>query len=55
MKSKLGNKYDAVNLFLADAYNYENWFRKEESTDKKEESTYKKEESPDKVMKVMKK
>ena len=41
-KSKLGNKYYPVNLFLVDTYNYDNWFKKEESTDKKEESTDKK-------------
>ena len=31
-KSKLGNKYDPVNLFL-ETYNYEDWFKNEESAD----------------------
>ena len=38
-KSKLGNKYDPVNLFLVDVYDYNNWLKREEFTDKKEEST----------------
>ena len=32
-KRKLGNKYDPVNLFLVDAYNYDNWFENEEQSD----------------------
>ena len=33
IKSKLGNKYDPVNLFLIDTYNYDNWFKNEELAD----------------------
>ena len=32
-KSKLGNKYSPVNLFVVDAYNYDEWFKNEKSTD----------------------
>ena len=28
------NKYDRVNLFLVDAYNYNGWFKNEKLTDK---------------------
>ena len=28
-KSKLGSKYDPVNLFLVDTYNYNDWFQNE--------------------------
>ena len=42
----MGDRYDPVNLFLVNAYNYENWYKKEEST-YKEESADKKEESAD--------
>ena len=31
-KTKLGNKFDPVNL-LMETYNYEDWFKNEESTD----------------------
>ena len=31
-KKKLGNKYDSVNLFFK-TYNYEDWFKIEESAD----------------------
>ena len=34
--SRLGYRYDPVNLFLVDAYDYENWYKKEESTDKED-------------------
>ena len=33
LQKKLGDKYDPVNLFLVDAYNYDNWFENEESAD----------------------
>ena len=33
-KNKLGNKYEPVNLFLVDTYNYGGWFRNEKSTNK---------------------
>ena len=32
-KSKLGNKYNPVNLFTVDVYNYDEWFKNEKSTD----------------------
>ena len=32
-KRKLGNKYDPVNLFLVDTYNYDDWFKNEKLTD----------------------
>ena len=32
-KSKLGNKYNPVNLFFVDVYNYDEWFKNEKSTD----------------------
>ena len=31
--NKLGNKYEPVNLFLVDTYNYNAWFKNEKSTD----------------------
>ena len=33
LQKKLGDKYDPVNLFLVDAYNYDNWFENEELAD----------------------
>ena len=36
--SKLGNKYDPVNLFFVDAYNYGDWFKNKELTDKTRKS-----------------
>ena len=35
-KCKLDNKYDLVNLFLVNTYNYDDWFKNEESIDKEE-------------------
>ena len=32
-KRKLGNKYDPVNLFLVETYNYDDWFKNEKLTD----------------------
>ena len=32
-KSKFGNKYSPVNLFVVDAYNYDEWFKNEKLTD----------------------
>ena len=32
-KSKLGNKYDPVNIFLVYLYNYDGWFKNEKSPD----------------------
>ena len=35
MIKKVKSKYDPIQLFLA-TYNYDNWFEREESTDKEE-------------------
>ena len=32
-KSKLGNKYDLVNIFLVYLYDYDGWFKNEKSAD----------------------
>ena len=42
-KSKLGNKYYLVNLFLVDTYNYDNWFKKKNLLIKKKNLLIKKE------------
>ena len=39
------NKYDPVNLFLVDTYNYDNWYENEESVDTTRKSV--KDESTD--------
>ena len=44
-KNKLVNKYDPVNLFLVDTYNYDNWFKNEELADTRRKND--KEESVD--------
>ena len=43
----MDNKHDPLNLFFVDVYNYNDWFKKEKSTDKKEELTDKEKESVD--------
>ena len=41
-KKKLWNKYDPINLFL-ESYNYDNWFKNEDSTDATSRKSDKKE------------
>ena len=44
--NKFGNKYDPVNLFLVDTYDYDDWFKNEKPTDTTRKSDKEESEMP---------